>query len=147
MSDAGPPGSGPGKPKKGVLAGFGAVAVLALILFALAIRLATSMFTTFNAPGREALIAAGCDEAHVADLRSTPGTENKPMQAIVICLVRFGKDGPTCEALAQAYGKGVPNGPPRFLMTEMTAGDRSETPRCSGIYDATGTLLGPPPPP
>jgi hypothetical protein len=142
-----PPEAGPGQRKTGCLLAFGASGVLALVLFGVVVWLALGMWKSFDAPGRDVVVAAGCDEAQVADLRGMPGgegTKDKPMQAVVVCLMRLGKEGPPCEDVARAYGK-MPNAAARFVVTKTILGDRSEQAKCSGIFDPQGTYLGPAP--
>ena len=115
-----------------------------------------------NAPGREELRAAGCEEALVMDLRPMAqmarrqaqergGTEGAPTDAElaeieeldqVFALCIFDAKEPTldCAAVARAYLGAVPEPPPSVAAVVQRSGQ--DEPVCAQRYDATGRLLG-----
>ncbi len=147
MSSGPPESRGETGKKAGCLVAIGASGVVFLAFFAIVVSLALRMWSRFDAPGREALLKIGCDEAQIADLRSLAADaplSDKPIQAVVVCQMRPGRQGPPCEAIAAAYGAGKES-PERSLVVQAILGDRSEQAACKGVYDRKGAYLGPPP--
>lgn len=101
-----------------------------------------------NAPGTEALRAAGCATAMVLDIEAArrelvADAEQRARMgaglggALVLCGVSG--DGLTCERVAEVYGKAVPDGEP-FSVMVRARGEKEA--RCSGRFGRDGSRLG-----